>query len=102
LTSGVAERSDPFEEPGDLGQVADVRRIGAQAPGVRSGPGQPGPGWFGPGQLGPGQLGAGRVEALLRPARYHHCGSVGQAAPGHGQPDARAAADDDDRGVRVH
>jgi hypothetical protein len=47
------------------------------------------------------ELGAGRVEALPRPAGDHHRGSVGQAALGHRQPDARAAADDDDRAVCV-
>jgi hypothetical protein len=83
----VTERSDLLEEPGDLSQIADVRRIGAEGNGVRSGLCQ----------FSLGELGAGRVKALPRPAGDHHRGSVGQAAPGHRQPDARAAADDDDR-----
>jgi hypothetical protein len=97
----VAERSDLLEKLGDLSQIADVRRIGAEAEGIRSGLCPFGLGELSLGELGLGELGAGRVQALPRPAGDHHRGSVGQAAPGHRQPDARAAADDDDRAACV-
>jgi hypothetical protein len=88
----VAERSDPVEEPGDLGWVADVDRIRAQPAGRCSGLCH----------VRLGELGAGRVEARPRSAGDHHRGSVVQAAPGHGQPDPGTAADDNDRVVCLH